>query len=101
MAVTKILKYDAGSFYVKLHDLIIIFEFASIKTQDSRVIQSLEVIFNMADRQVQIEFTKIKLEWKRLLLSSLAILEEVQDQMVIGNLPSWDQLKEMIMTAAV
>ena len=53
----------------------------------------------MADRQVQIEITKIKLEWKRLLLSSLAILEEVQDQMVIGNLPSWDQLKEM-MTAA-
>ena len=25
-------KYNAGSFYVKLHDLIIIFELASIKT---------------------------------------------------------------------
>ena len=50
----------------------------------------------MADRQVQIEFANIKLELKRLLLSSIAILEEVQDQ----NPTTWDQLKEMMMTAA-
>ena len=50
----------------------------------------------MADRQVQIEFTKMKLELKRLLLSSIAILEEVQDQ----NPTTWDQLKEMNVIAA-
>ena len=50
----------------------------------------------MADRQVQIEFTNIKLELKRLLVSSIAILEEVQDQ----NPTTWDQLEEMMMTAA-
>ena len=50
----------------------------------------------MADRQVQIEFTKMKLELKRLVLSSIAILEEVQDQ----NPTTWDQLEEMMMTAA-
>ena len=35
-----------------------------------------QVINNMADRQVQIELTKMKLELKRLLLSTIAILEE-------------------------
>ena len=49
----------------------------------------------MADRQVQIEFTKMKLELKRLVLSTIAILEEVQDQ----NPTTWDQLEEMMMTA--
>ena len=50
----------------------------------------------MADRQVQIEFTKMKLELKRLVLSSIAILEEVQDQ----NPTTWDQLEEMMVTAS-
>ena len=55
-----------------------------------------QVINNMADIKVQIEFTKMKLELKRLLLSTIAILEEVQEQYPT----TWDPLKEMMMTAA-
>ena len=54
------------------------------------------MLTRQADRLVQIEFTKMKLELKRLVLSSIAILEEVQDQ----NPTTWDQLEEMMMTAA-
>ena len=50
----------------------------------------------MADRQVQIEFAKIKLALVRLLQSSITIMEEVQDQ----NPTTWEQLQEMMMNAA-
>ena len=50
----------------------------------------------MAETDVQSELTKIKLELKRLLQSSVAILESVQGQ----NPTSWDQLKMMLKTAA-
>ena len=48
----------------------------------------------MAETDVQIHLTKIKLELKRLLQSAVAILEKVQGQ----NPTSWDQLN--MMTAA-
>ena len=50
----------------------------------------------MAETDVQSELTKLKLELKRLLQSSVAILESVQGQ----NPTSWDQLKMMLKTAA-
>ena len=45
----------------------------------------------MAERQVQ---TKMKLELKRLVLSSIAIFEEVQGQ----SPTTWDQFSEMMRT---
>ena len=50
----------------------------------------------MAETDVQSELTKIKLELKRLLQSSVAILEKVHGQ----NPTSWDQLMLMLKTAA-
>ena len=50
----------------------------------------------MADRQVQIEFTKMKLELKRLVQSSIATFEEVQGQ----SPTTWDQFSEMMRTEA-
>ena len=50
----------------------------------------------MAETDVQSELTKIKLELKRLLQSSVAILKKVHGQ----NPTSWDQLMLMLKTAA-
>ena len=50
----------------------------------------------MAETDVQSELTKIKPELKRLLQSSVAILEKVHGQ----NPTSWDQLMLMLKTAA-
>ena len=50
----------------------------------------------MAETDVQIELTKIKLELKRLLQSSVAILEKFQGR----NQTSWDQSKMTLKTKA-
>ena len=51
----------------------------------------------MADREVQIQLSKMRGELKKLLLTSVAILEEVQGQ----NPSTWGQFSEMMRTAAV
>ena len=51
----------------------------------------------MADREVQIQLSKMRRELKKVFQSSVAILEEVQGQ----NPSNWDQFSEMIRTAAV
>ena len=51
----------------------------------------------MADREVQIQLSKMRGELKKLLLTSVAILEEVQGK----NPSTWGQFSEMIRTAAV
>ena len=53
----------------------------------------------MAGTDVQIEVANIKLETRRLLQSSVAILEKVQALMRIHP-TSWDQLKMMLETTA-
>ena len=50
----------------------------------------------MADKEVMVEVSKIMDEWKKVLLSIVAILEEIQGQ----NPTTWDQLLEMMKTAA-
>ena len=50
----------------------------------------------MADREVQIQLSKMRGELKKVFQSSVAILEEVQGQ----NPSNWDQFSEMIRTAA-
>ena len=74
-----------------------IVEFASLRK--SLVMQSLKVFFilgSMADREVQIELSKMRVELKKLLQSSVAIFEEVQGQ----NPTTWDQFSEMMRTEA-
>ena len=51
----------------------------------------------MADREVQIQLSKMRGELKKLLLTSVAILEEVQGK----NPSTWGQFSEMMRTAAV
>ena len=84
-------------FFVKLHDFNFIVNFASLR--NSWVIQSLKVFFLlgiMADRVVQTELSRLGVELKKVLQSSVALFEEVQGQ----NPTTWDQFSEMMRTEA-
>ena len=84
-------------FFVKLHDFNFIVNFASLR--NSWVIQSLKVFFLlgiMADRVVQTELSKLGVELKKVLQSSVALFEEVQGP----NPTTWDQFSEMMWTEA-
>ena len=55
------------------------------------------ILGSMANREVQIQLSKMRGELKKLLLTSVAILEEVQGK----NPSTWGQFSEMMRTAAV